>query len=756
MENGNRNRIHTGVIIFVTAVLLWMACGRTGTAEAAYTTDGTYYPDILEMETSFGDIRTLALDTCEYFFVLKVSDTEYKLGFIDGDVIDGIGELFERSTDHNYGFRCSHLFSVVYDTGRGSWVCGSVIGTETGKESFVSIGSKNSGFSLVGTSFPILERCLQTIRDVAGVELPQENLSFPGSGGGDVLTVPLLDTYVDIPVGDYKYYLILYDACKYDSDAVRNYTRVFLSDEPLQGYVENGAVILRADKKIVAYGMSSKTSASDYLASPGVYHSSSTALSTNGYSDYASNYDLSYNNKVYLPEKPYSPPPEETQPSVYDLYVRGLAYFKSVKGLDLSEYPYHYMYENPGSGQVNLFIFKSAQEVVDNSSFAGYPYSLSRSETPRLRLYHDGSIVYLEQTGAFTADAGLWSNTDLYYGGTLMSKAADFVQPSAARLYARLPEELQAYTYKIILRQDYVDAMTNDIVFYGWNDTNAELIIRHGDSAIAAARKGTVAEDSRTARYDLSAGQWAVEGLPGTYPGRTKNSVYCVPTVFYCNSDLFLQQSGQTGWYTVLQTVRRADTEPPVTWDLEDPFGPGSEIEKPEFSTGIDWLDKLLDGIGEFLAPFFNGLGKLFSRLFVPSSDYFKNKVDALRQKFCFWESVVSTVEVFLNFFEDTDFSKPPKITVNLSSTTSKYDYGTSATFLDLGWYEPYKPSVDVLLSSIMWVVFVWNTFKNLPSIISGVATAANVSAQVSAGGTLKIENSELKRSRARSGRWSR
>lgn len=421
---------------------------------------------------------------------------------------------------------------------------------------------------------------------------------------------------------------------------------------------------------------------------------------------------------------------KDEQPSVYELYVRGLAYFKSIRGIDLSKYPYHYIYDYSAKGQISLLIFTSEQKVIDDYSHSDFPYSLSDSRTPRLRLFYDGRIVYLEDRCAFSADMPLWSNVDLYYGDTLMSKASDFVQPSVARLYARLPEELQAYTYKIILRQDHEDAHMNDIVFYGWNDVNADLIIRYGDSAVAAAKKGDVVADSRTARYDLSAGQWVVEELPGTYPGRTKNLTYCVPTVFYCNSDLFIQQSGQTGWYTVRQTVWRADTELPVTWDIEDPFGPGSEIEKPEFNTGIDWLDKLLDALGELLSPFFNGLGKLFSRLFVPSSDYFKNKVNSLQQKFCFWESVVSTVEVFLNFFENTDFSEPPKITVNLSSATSKYDYGTSATFLDLSWYEPYKPSVDMLLSSIMWVVFAWNTFKNLPSIIAGISTAANVGAK--------------------------
>lgn len=38
-----------------------------------------------------------------------------------------------------------------------------------------------------------------------------------------------------------------------------------------------------------------------------------------------------------------------------------------------------------------------------------------------------------------------------------------------------------------------------------------------------------------------------------------------------------------------------------------------------------------------------------------------------------------------------------------------------------MSWYARYKPSVDIILSGILWIVFVWNTFKTLPSIINGV-----------------------------------
>jgi len=45
---------------------------------------------------------------------------------------------------------------------------------------------------------------------------------------------------------------------------------------------------------------------------------------------------------------------------------------------------------------------------------------------------------------------------------------------------------------------------------------------------------------------------------------------------------------------------------------------------------------------------------------------------------------------------------------------------------IDLTWYAKYKPTVDAILSSFIWVVFAYNTFKDLPSIISGVGSGAH------------------------------
>lgn len=77
---------------------------------------------------------------------------------------------------------------------------------------------------------------------------------------------------------------------------------------------------------------------------------------------------------------------------------------------------------------------------------------------------------------------------------------------------------------------------------------------------------------------------------------------------------------------------------------------------------------------------------------------------------------------MFGDFFDTVALGKPPKIEIHLDAAESQYDYGEVAYALDMTWYEKYKPTVDVLLSSMIWVFFVWRVFVHLPNIITGVS----------------------------------
>lgn len=132
-------------------------------------------------------------------------------------------------------------------------------------------------------------------------------------------------------------------------------------------------------------------------------------------------------------------------------------------------------------------------------------------------------------------------------------------------------------------------------------------------------------------------------------------------------------------------------------------------------------MTDIVDGIMSIV----DGIKNVLVEVFIPSDDFLDNKINSLRERFSFADSIIGTANILFDFFKTQTFNTPPKLDINLKTANSKYDYGSSALALDMSWYTPYKPSVDIILSGFLWVVFIWNTFKDLAGIISGVGSTA-------------------------------
>lgn len=108
--------------------------------------------------------------------------------------------------------------------------------------------------------------------------------------------------------------------------------------------------------------------------------------------------------------------------------------------------------------------------------------------------------------------------------------------------------------------------------------------------------------------------------------------------------------------------------------------------------------------------------------VFVPSEDFLSDKMQYISQKFGFVTTMFQVVEILLDGFGTGNEKEPPVVTMNLGNATSKYFYGEESIVLDLSWYAPYKPMVDIFLRAVLWVFFLWRLFVALPNIINGVA----------------------------------
>lgn len=113
-----------------------------------------------------------------------------------------------------------------------------------------------------------------------------------------------------------------------------------------------------------------------------------------------------------------------------------------------------------------------------------------------------------------------------------------------------------------------------------------------------------------------------------------------------------------------------------------------------------------------------NGFTNVLKTLFIPSDDYFSKKLEPIQAKFGFVKQIVNFAKSIISMLSNDNIS-PPSFTFDLSKLNTRYYMGDSVT-IDFNWYAPYRNSVNSFLSGFIWLHFIWNSFKSLPSIISG------------------------------------
>ena len=117
---------------------------------------------------------------------------------------------------------------------------------------------------------------------------------------------------------------------------------------------------------------------------------------------------------------------------------------------------------------------------------------------------------------------------------------------------------------------------------------------------------------------------------------------------------------------------------------------------------------------------FWDTLKKTIASIFIPSQDYLTAKVDALASYFPFVAPIVTLARTISLGFDVAE-PEPPIIYLHLEDTRGSYNLGGTVPFIDMSWYAEYKPIGDALLSSLLWVVFIWRQFRQLPGLISGM-----------------------------------
>jgi len=158
---------------------------------------------------------------------------------------------------------------------------------------------------------------------------------------------------------------------------------------------------------------------------------------------------------------------------------------------------------------------------------------------------------------------------------------------------------------------------------------------------------------------------------------------------------------------------------------------PGGDVPGGDPDTG-NWFTELLNGIPQLLAALADGLaalselgGKLaegvtnlFTKLFVPSEGFADPIKDKINNKFYFINETHSDIIGLVDRL-DTMGKTVPTVTFPLSKTPLSR-YGVGDLTVSFEWFEPYRTGFQLLISAIMWAMFLFNQFFSLKNLIQG------------------------------------
>lgn len=157
--------------------------------------------------------------------------------------------------------------------------------------------------------------------------------------------------------------------------------------------------------------------------------------------------------------------------------------------------------------------------------------------------------------------------------------------------------------------------------------------------------------------------------------------------------------------------------------DTDTDTGTDTNVSETPWETFKKWISTGWDAIIEAIPTpqsIAEAVGNVIKSIFVPDADFISEKWNAIRSRFDFADSISSSGELILDVLNGID-PEPPVIYVDLGDAEGSYYLGGQVAFLDLRWYERYKPTGDAIISAFLWLVFVWRMFIKLPGIIGGL-----------------------------------
>lgn len=146
----------------------------------------------------------------------------------------------------------------------------------------------------------------------------------------------------------------------------------------------------------------------------------------------------------------------------------------------------------------------------------------------------------------------------------------------------------------------------------------------------------------------------------------------------------------------------------------------GFQSMKDNFTSTLEKLAEVWLEINTLPMRIQEKIQELFEYFFVPDEDLTNQRLEQIREKFAFIDSLAGYGETLVNFLQNASGAQAPVLTIKLGDYAGSFDYGTGTVVIDFAWYVPYKPTVDNIIAGIIWVVWLWHMYKRIPDIIAG------------------------------------
>lgn len=139
------------------------------------------------------------------------------------------------------------------------------------------------------------------------------------------------------------------------------------------------------------------------------------------------------------------------------------------------------------------------------------------------------------------------------------------------------------------------------------------------------------------------------------------------------------------------------------------------------FNSIIEKLSSIWETLKSIPQAILDGFRQLLSDLFMPSSDFIPNKVEALHQKYPYLDTFQNLGTSLKDYLIGLGVS-PPIIYIDLGAARNSYVWGGKQIFIDLTWYAEYKPTMDFIISGFLWLWFAFRLWQSAPGIIQGTS----------------------------------